>query len=180
MKYLLPVLLLLVVSCSGAGPNLLARQSRCVAIGSGGQALELCFLTAENRYLSSERNLLFVVSEGGIERIDSPGNGFETIDILVSDSRRYAALIENAGEGHGQFTLIDLERLRERRQCEGCETISAYPYGFFNLAWRGDTLVFSSNSDILAPVYGAPEVEPLPVYQYRLLPSQDCRLESAD
>lgn len=181
MPYLL-IVLLLFSACTPTTPHRLIQHSTCVPVGRDQAPQDLCFLTVANRYTYNERNLFFLVDDFNIEQIPPLGKGFETEELLVSPSRHYVAIIENAGEGHGVFFIIDLNNIRAHEEPRRCPGIEAYPYGFFDLQWHDDALHFSTNIDLNTPsdIDIDTAVDNLPDYNYRLLPAQDCRLEQID
>ncbi len=96
----------------------------------------LCFLTVDNRFEYNKRNLFFLVDQSKVEQIPALGGGFETIDLMISPSRHYAAVIEDSGEGHGIFFVTALDRVRKQLGVRRCPGIEAYPHGFLTLAGK--------------------------------------------
>lgn len=178
MPYLL-ISLLFLCACATTQPNGLDRQSRCFPIGSKTFPQNLCFLTVDNRFEYNKRNLFFLVDQSKVEQIPALGGGFETIDLMISPSRHYAAVIEDSGEGHGIFFVTALDRVRKQLGVRRCPGIEAYPHGFFNLGWKEDALYFKTATDLFSTAEGEIDDQShLPVHHYRLLPGQDCRLEA--
>lgn len=179
MPYLL-IILILLSACAPVKQNWLTEQSVCVPVGSEESPQDLCFLNVDNRDTYNQRSLFFLVNDFGTEMIPALGDGLEVFELLISPSRRYAAVIENAGEGHGIFFVTDLDQIRAHKDSQRCPGIEAYPYGFFDLQWHDDVLHFSTNTDLLNLSAIDTDVEPLPTYNYLLNPAQACHLEIID
>jgi len=179
MPYLLMILILL-SACAPVKQNRLANQSVCVPIGSEKSPQDLCYLNVDDRDSYNQRSLFFLVNDFGAERIPALGDGREVFELLLSPSRRYAAVVESAGEGHGIFFVADLDRVRTYKDLHQCPGIEAYPYGFFDLKWHDNILHFSTHVDLLNDSDIETGDEPLPRFNYRLSPAHACHLEIID
>lgn len=95
--------------------------------------------------------------------------------MLVSPNRNYVVIEENAGEGHGIFSIVDLDDVRSSKEnpasCVGWDDL----VGYDELEWRGEQLHFSATQNLLEE--NAPFTENGIIYRYRLTPADNCRLE---
>ena len=182
MKLLISVLILLLCSCSNK-PHLqvddaqseIVVETICVPIGLSGDPLEFCVDNLAGSPMYYQTNVFYLKTQNGRESLDL-GGGFSTYDLLVSPSRRYMVDVENIGEGHGAFSVMDLDDVRAGKSPGSCGGIEAYPAGFWDLEWQGDVLFFTVGMDLIG-TFDPPSYEDEFVYRYRMYPAEGCRLE---
>ena len=182
MKLFISVLLLLLSACSNAS-HLQAGEAQaeivaetiCVPIGLNGESLELCVDNLVGSPMYYQTNLFYLKTKTGRKSLDL-GGGFSTYELIVSPSRRYMVDVENIGEGHGAFSVVDLDDLRSGKSPERCAGIEAYPSGFWDLEWQKDILYFTAGVDLVG-THEPASYEDEFVYRYRIYPAEGCRLE---
>jgi hypothetical protein len=180
MKQLFLLLLISLLAACAKAPrqSAMVRDTLCVPIGIDGAPMTLCVDNIEESpyFLQYNRYRLEIAS-------GSPGvvlgGGFRTHDLLVSPTRRFMVEVEDAGEGHGIFSVVDLDDVRAGAEPGRCGWTEAYPGGFYDLSWEGEVLLFKTEVDLFADQAqgnGTFE-EPGFVYTYRMYPEEKCRLE---
>jgi hypothetical protein len=125
--------------------SLLAREALCESIGREGQEQELCALDIVNYAPYYQATRVYLVSEFSIQEVESLSGGFGIYELLASPSRRYLAIVENAGEGHPELSVCSLEAVLKGDENPCFAGFNPYPGGVYDLEWQGDVLTFSSD-----------------------------------
>lgn len=168
------VILLLIGCAKPSQESLLAREALCEPIGREGQEQELCALNVINYAPYYEATRVYLVSEGHIREVESLSGGYGIYELLASPSRRYLAIVENAGEGHPELGVCYLEKVLKGEEDPCFAGFNPYPGGVYDLAWQGDVLTFSS--DGIEPLLPESEGE---CYQRYRLDAESGKLEKS-
>ncbi len=145
----------------------------CEPIGLNDQQLDLCVENREGTPEYYQSSVYYLKTPSEIRPL--PYGGFSMYRMLVSPNRNYVVIEENAGEGHGIFSIVNLDDVRASKEnptvCGGWDDL----VGYDELEWRGEQLHFSATQNLL--VENAPFTEDEIIYRYRLTPADNCRLE---
>lgn len=162
---ILCVLALFAGGCAGPPQeSLLSREATCADIGQAGWEQQLCALNVTNYAPYYEATRVYLVSIGNFREIESLSGGHGIYEMLASPSRRYLAIVENAGEGHPELGVCSLKAILKEDKNPCFAGFNPYPGGIYDLKWQGDVLTFTN--DGIEPLL--PEIEGEYYQRYRL------------
>ncbi len=149
------------------------HSTLCEPIGLDSQQLDLCVENRDGNQDFFQASFYFLKTATNTQPLAF--SGLSTFRMLVSPKRKFIVIEENAGEGHGIFSIVNLDDIRAQKAapsvCWGWDDL----VGYDDLEWRGEQLYFSANQNLVDDNTSLADGET--IYHYLLNPAVDCRLE---